>query len=262
MNSRIMIRNKSIQKNSCGVERFAYWTVMAVSITAFIYLLSVKASGSAWLSFVPVIPSNMGLPFFSCFMAAAAVQIPTLLKKVLKISLPDNLSIFFYAFVLCATVLGEVFDLYYRIPVWDDILHLSSGIMIGLAASILVTYFMKEKKIATTSPVFIAVITLCCAMAVGVVWEVFEFTADYFMGFNMQKFMLQDGTELIGQVAILDTMTDLILDSCGAGIAAMITFSAVKRKKDWLYSYEPMPDNTTQLPVSKRGEKAPLRHSA
>ena len=63
------------------------------------------------------------------------------------------------------------------------------------------------------SPVFIAVFAFCFALAMGAVWEIYEFTMDSVFGTNMQKYMLDNGTALIGQAALQDTMKDIIVDA-------------------------------------------------
>ena len=53
----------------------------------------------------------------------------------------------------------------------------------------------------------------------------------------MQKYRLNDGTPLIGQAALLDTMKDLITDSAGALAASVFGFVSLKKEKGWLSHY-------------------------
>lgn len=262
MNSDVMIQTKAKERQSFPFERVVYGTVLVLSGLIALYLIAVAISGRNWLFFMPEFADfeTLSLPLASCMLGIAALHIPILLQKLVKVSIPQTLSAVFYLFVFCATTLGEAFHFYYRVSHWDDILHLSSGVMVGLTVSILITYYMKQKKISASTPLLIVVGTFCCAVAVGVVWEIYEFTADCLLGFNMQKFMLQDGTALNGQIALLDTMKDLIVDCCGAGIAAIISYSAVKRKKAWLYFYEPQDNNAVSLSVNEHQD--PLRRIA
>ena len=46
----------------------------------------------------------------------------------------------------------------------------------------------------------------------------------------MQKFMLEDGTALIGREALSDTMTDLFVDALGAFIMSVIGYISLKYK--------------------------------
>lgn len=61
------------------------------------------------------------------------------------------------------------------------------------------------------------------------IWEIYEYSIDYFFHTNMQKFALEDGTQLIGQHALADTMKDLIVDCIGALVFSVIGYIAVKR---------------------------------
>ena len=44
----------------------------------------------------------------------------------------------------------------------------------------------------------------------------------------MQKFRLENGTELIGHAALSDTMKDIIVDTLGAFIASIIGYFNLK----------------------------------
>lgn len=70
------------------------------------------------------------------------------------------------------------------------------------------------------SPAFAALFTFCFALALDVLWEIYEFTVDALFQTNMQKYALEGGEALAGQAALQDTMGDLIVDFIGAlGIA-------------------------------------------
>ena len=51
---------------------------------------------------------------------------------------------------------------------------------------------------------------------------------------NMQKFMLEDGTNLVGRTALMDTMKDLIVDAIGALVTSTVGYISLKYDKDWL----------------------------
>lgn len=70
------------------------------------------------------------------------------------------------------------------------------------------------------SPAFVALFTFCFALALDVLWEIYDFTVDALFQTNMQKYALEGGEALAGQAALQDTMGDLIVDFIGAqGIA-------------------------------------------
>ena len=75
---------------------------------------------------------------------------------------------------------------------------------------------------------------LLLSLALGAVWEIYEFTMDSVFGTNMQKYMLDNGTALIGQAALQDTMKDIIVDAIGALVMSTIGYISLKYKKGWV----------------------------
>ena len=75
-------------------------------------------------------------------------------------------------------------------------------------------------------PLVASLFALFFALSAGLVWEIYEFAVDGFLGMNMQKFALKDGTELLGRLALMDTMVDLVVDAVGALVVA-VAFSPV-----------------------------------
>ena len=147
------------------------------------------------------------------------------------------LVVLYIIFLYCAIFLGEVRKFYYVIPRWDDILHCISSLMTGLLGFLLVSILNSDEKVRINlSPIFVALFAFCFSLSIGAVWEIYEFLADHFLGFNMQKFMLEDGTVLVGHKAIVDTMMDFIVDCFGALIASTIGYVSLKIKKGWVHS--------------------------
>ena len=58
-------------------------------------------------------------------------------------------------------------------------------------------------------PSLLTVFSFCFAIALGALWEIFEFAMDSFFGFNMQK------------TGLRDTMWDMIVNTVGALIASI-----------------------------------------
>ena len=93
-----------------------------------------------------------------------------------------------------------------------------------------------------------AFFTLCFAVFLGVVWEFYEFTADSILHTNMQKFALESGQLLEGRAALMDTMKDLIVDTVGALVMAVVGYISLKYKKGWV--------EKLQLHMAKRKKAA------
>ena len=217
---------KNSEKPSIKFERVIYYCVLTISWLSVIYLII-------------NIEAELTLSLIQCVLGIAALQVPMLITKLTRIELPENLCGCYYIFILCATVLGEMFSMYYRIPVWDSLLHFGSGVMIGMLGSILiVTYLQRKECKRLITPIFIAVTAICFSICIGVFWEIYEFAADSILGLNMQKCFLEDGTALIGQAGLADTMKDLIVDTFGAIVAAISAYSSLKHDKGWLNYYK------------------------
>lgn len=152
------------------------------------------------------------------------------------IRIPSYMLIPFVIFLYCAIFLGEVRSFYYRFAHWDTFLHFFSAGMLGSLAFSIISILNQSKKVPVTlSPGFIAMFAFCFAVACGAIWEIYEFTFDGILGLNMQKFMLEDGTQLVGRAALADTMEDLITDVCGAGLVALSGYLSMKRNSTrWL----------------------------
>jgi hypothetical protein len=136
---------------------------------------------------------------------------PIALRSRLPVRIPAEFQILTILFVFASLFLGEVQDYYERIWWWDAGLHSSSGLLFGIVGFLLV-YVMNENERVDISlqPRFVALFAFTFAMAVGALWEVFEFAMDQTFGLQMQKPRLGDPSGLT------DTMWDLSFDTIGA----------------------------------------------
>ena len=175
------------------------------------------------------------LMFMQCVLGIIAFFIPSIITKRFKIEIPSNMYIVYVVFLYGAIFLGEVGNFYYKVPHWDLILHTFSGAMLGALGFSVVNIFNKDENISVKlSPIFVALFAFQFAITLGVMWEIYEFTFDGLLGVNMQKFALEDGTQLIGRAALADTMEDLIVDAVGAFIMSIIGYISLKYKKGWI----------------------------
>ncbi len=222
------------------LESLMYRSVLLAIGLSVLYLLPIALTGSNWF---PVLALDLSAAevttsLMQCLLGAAAIHIPLLFQKLTHIKLPGGLCAFFYVFVLCATVLGEVFSLYYIVPVWDSLLHFGSGVLLGMLGNIILASYLHRKNLhSMLTPVFVAITSVAFALCLGTVWEIYEFAADNLLGLNMQKTVLQDGTILTGKFAVLDTMKDLIVNLAGSILAAASSYLSIKFENGWLYGY-------------------------
>lgn len=176
------------------------------------------------------------LRILQCLIGMMLLHIPPVLGKLLKTRLPALLTCLYFFFIFGALFLGEICSFYYLLRYWDVFLHGFSSLMCASFAFILIFQLVREK----IDPLSLSPFTLCLfafsfSLAVGTLWEIFEYTFDGILGLNMQKFRLADGTILTGHDALRDTMKDLIVDTAGSLIAALIGYFSLRLKKGWVY---------------------------
>ncbi|HWQ88590.1 MAG TPA: hypothetical protein VN374_01285, partial [Desulfitobacteriaceae bacterium] len=97
----------------------------------------------------------------------------------------------------------------------------------------LVSFFNNdtERSAFNLSPFFVALFAFCFALAAGTVWEIYEYLADGLFNINMQVYVLEDGIQLAGHMALADTMKDLIVHALSAWIISTIGYYSIKRKQ-------------------------------
>ena len=181
------------------------------------------------------IKSDYILMLVQCILGLIVIILPGIIEHKVKIEIPSRMMIVYTLFIYAATFLGEVRNFYYTVPHFDTILHTLSGGMIGaLGFSIIAVLNNSDKIPVTLSPLFVASFTFCFALALGSIWEIYEFLADGIINTNMQKFALENGTELLGREAVTDTMKDLIVDAIGALVISIVGYISLKYQKGWV----------------------------
>ena len=165
------------------------------------------------------------LMMLQCILGSVGLLLPSFVERQWKFQVPNYMYIMYIVFLYAAIYLGEVRDFFYVFKNFDNVLHIFSGMMLGALGFSLIEYLSKNKRVPVgLTPASIAIFSFCFAVTIGVFWEIYEFVFDGVFGLNMQKFMLEDGTQLIGRAALTDTMHDLMIDCLGAFIVCAIGF--------------------------------------
>lgn len=199
---------------------------------------------------------------FTCFLCLLLFLVPSFIEKKFKVNIPTALEIVAYIFAFCAEILGEIGCYYMKYPFWDTMLHTVNGFMFAAFGFCLVDIFNRHKKFTfELSPIFLAIVSFCFSMTVGVLWEFFEFGADLFLHTDMQKDYFISAfntvsldpegannairitdviwTELttangsVGyagylDIGLIDTMKDLMVNFVGAVVFCMLGYIYVK----------------------------------
>ena len=162
--------------------------------------------------------------------------LPTWINRKWRIVVPDLFLRIYLAFVTAALLLGEIGRFFVYVSWWDFALHLFSGSLIGVVGFSLLNILNKDSDIEfRLSPAFIAIFVFCFSLAVGVIWEIFEYIVDGFAGSNMQRFRDSvTGEEWFGRAALKDTMKDFILNTIGALFISVLGYIDLKYRAGWM----------------------------
>lgn len=143
---------------------------------------------------------------------------PVYVARWARIHVPATFTFAVVAFLGGTLFLGEVYDFYGRFWWWDVLMHGASAVGFGLIGFILVFMMFQGDRFAAP-PLAVAFFAFCFAVAIGALWEVFEFSMDQLFGFNMQK------------SGLVDTMTDIIVDIAGALVGALAGYLYLKGRQ-------------------------------
>lgn len=236
---------RQIRENSKAVV-IAYVVLRAAVILAFIAAL-------------------VSADYQSCVMCVFVLilySLPDLFERKLKIKLPSALEIIILCFIYAALILGEIQNYYAQFHYWDLILHTTSGFLIAAFGYSLVDLLNDRDEVPfNLSPIFMAIVSFCFSMTMGVMWEFFEYAADNIMGWDMQKdtvinafrsvtldpavsntpILVDNITEVyingkelgVGgylDIGLLDTMEDLFVNFIGALVFSVFGFFHTKTK--------------------------------
>ncbi len=158
-----------------------------------------------------VLLENQWLSAFLIFAIMLVILAPILFRNHIAVNIPPEFQVLALLFSFAALFLGEIRSYYERIWWWDIALHVSSGLLLGILGFLLIFILNESRHIALhMRPRFVAFFAFLFAVAVGALWEIFEFSMDRLLGTNMQKPMFGDPSGLT------DTMWDLIVDTIGA----------------------------------------------
>ena len=218
-----------------------------------------------------------------CILALMLFTLPTIISEKFKIGIPSLLEGIIYLFIYSTAILGEINNFYGRIPFWDTILHTLNGFLCAGIGLSLVDLLNQNSKRIKLSPLYIAIVAFCFSMTIGILWEFFEFSADYLTKTDMQKDRIvreissvmlnkdnenvpikvkdiekteiysKDGTVTTIEngyldIGLIDTMKDLFVNFIGAVVFSIIGFFHVQNREKYKFAegFIPTKDEKTK----------------
>ena len=204
---------------------------------------------------------------FLCVLTLFLFTVPSFIERTIRIDMPDTLEIIILLFIFAAEILGEIQSYYIHYPYWDTMLHTLNGFLCAaIGFSLLDILNRSEHMSFKLSPVYLALMSFCFSMTIGVLWEFFECGMDQLLMLDMQKdtvvntissvmldpaggnnrvlidnivdtiVVTADGRQIplgLGgylDIGILDTMKDLFVNFIGAVVFSVIGYFYVKSR--------------------------------
>ncbi|MBP3038743.1 hypothetical protein J9303_04390 [Bacillaceae bacterium Marseille-Q3522] len=185
-----------------------------INLFSSLYIISMAAHSVYFLF--------QGESFMSlvAFASAACGAIPLILLMKIPLSLPIVVS--YLMFLTGAQYFGSILH-WYQISWWDIFLHFISGILLANVGISFYESLVHKNVREKVSPRFVFLFTLAFTVFCGVVWEIYEFSGDLFIGTTMQH-------------GNTDTMTDLLADVSGGLVIAVFAGARSKKRKNKLSS--------------------------
>lgn len=223
---------------------------------------------------------------FLCVLTLILFMLPSTLERKLDLDLPNTLEIIILLFIYAAEILGEIGAYYVTFPYWDTVLHTLNGFLCAAIWFSLLDILNRHNDVRFhLSPLYLAIMSFCFSMTVGVIWEFFECTMDQLFFLDMQKdtvvsaigsIMLDptggntpivlknitdvivvqaDGTQTalgLGgylDIGLLDTMEDLFVNFIGALTFSIIGYFYVRSRGKGKFAkrFIPVANNSTPM---------------
>lgn len=223
---------------------------------------------------------------FLCVLTLILFMLPSTLERKLDLDLPNTLEIIILLFIYAAEILSEIGAYYVTFPYWDTVLHTLNGFLCAAIGFSLLDILNRHNDVRFhLSPLYLAIMSFCFSMTVGVIWEFFECTMDQLFFLDMQKdtvvsaigsIMLDptggntpivlknitdvivvqaDGTQTalgLGgylDIGLLDTMEDLFVNFIGALTFSIIGYFYVRSRGKGKFAkrFIPVANNSTPM---------------
>ncbi len=191
--------------------------------------------------------------FFFIIMTLVYLALPGFVQKRMGFVVDPRLIVVISLFIFAGSFLGQALSFFDRFTWWDTMLHTISGIILGLIAFALTSALNdSEKSTLKLNPFYVALFSFTFAVAAGALWEIGEYTLDWLFGTTMQCWdedatLYLTGNPAYQDVAIIDTMEDLIVDTIGALIVSVVGYFYLSRGKPFMTAKRirncPVPDS-------------------
>ncbi len=182
---------------------------------------------------------------FVCTLSLVLFLVPTFIERSLKIDFPSTLEIIMLLFIFSAEILGEIHNYYVKVPHWDTVLHTLNGFLFAAIGFSLLDIINRNPRFKfQLSPIYLAVVAFCFSMTIGVLWEFFEFGADFLFNKDMQKDVI---VHTINSVTLnpahqnvpqtIDNITSVVINGKDMGLGGYLDIGLYDTMKDLIVNF-------------------------
>lgn len=182
---------------------------------------------------------------FVCTLSLVLFLTPAFFETNFGIELPSALEIIILLFIFAAEILGELGSYYVKVPIWDTALHTINGFLCAAVGFSLVDIINRNERFKfQLSPLFLAIVAFCFSMTIGVLWEMFEFTADMVFKTDMQKDFVVHTISSVAldptnsnKAVIIDGITDVAVNGQSLGLGGYLDIGLIDTMKDLIVNF-------------------------
>lgn len=180
-----------------------------------------------------------------CVFTLVLFLLPAFVESNFGVRVPSTLEIIVLLFIFAAEILGELGDFYVKFTFWDTMLHTLNGFLAAAVGLSLIDLLNRSKRFDLhLSPVFVALVSFCFSMTIGVLWEFFEFGMDRIFLTDMQKDTVVNvissvalNPDGVNKAVILRDITDTAVNGQSLGLGGYLDIGLIDTMKDLLVNF-------------------------
>lgn len=199
---------------------FALWALLIALNVGGLILSGVRLAGG------DLSQSAFSYTLLHFFVSIFTISAVFLAEWVLRFRAGEATAAACMLFAFFGNSVSNVWRMYDCFPQWDMVLHSLSGVLFAAVGLGLALLLLRDMPESGRKVLAVLLFTIFFSLAVGYLWEVFEFTVDTISpSMSTQGWAdgilesYPDGTYLVNSrrgTAILDTMEDMILHLAGS----------------------------------------------
>lgn len=180
-----------------------------------------------------------------CIFTLVLFLIPAFVESNFGVRVPSTLEIIVLLFIFAAEILGELGDFYVKFTFWDTMLHTLNGFLAAAVGLSLIDLLNRSERFDLhLSPVFVALVSFCFSMTIGVLWEFFEFGMDRIFLTDMQKDTVVNvissvslNPDGVNKAVILRDITDTAVNGQSLGLGGYLDIGLIDTMKDLIVNF-------------------------